>query len=212
MYPIKDIGIVLAAGLSKRFGGPKQLIHIGKEPLLVRVIGTALDSSLESVYVILGYKAEKIRQIVLRYLPRERISFVINPQYQEGMSSSIRAAVKSIPHTTEIAVILLGDMPFVSAKAIDILIERFKGSNMAAGAYYTGKRIVHPVIVKRWVLDLFLKIEGDKGGKDVLTSLKDQEQMLLLPSLTELQHLDIDLPRDYIHIKNICSVNNWSHT
>src|SRR5580704_6298751 len=85
--------IVLAAGGSKRFGSPKQLARIDGKPLLQATIAHATDSLGAAVTVVLGAHAA---EIVETLLPNSA-SVLINRNWQEGIGSSIRAGIGSLP-------------------------------------------------------------------------------------------------------------------
>ena len=92
------VGIILSAGESKRMGTPKQLLPWGKTIILQQVIDNAAASHLEQIILVLGCRAGEIaNQITLS--PKTRT--VINNDYQEGMSSSVKCGVKNAPAGVE---------------------------------------------------------------------------------------------------------------
>jgi molybdenum cofactor cytidylyltransferase len=52
-------GIVLAAGMSSRFGRPKQLLELGGKSILEWTLNACTDSKIERIYLILGYKHQQ---------------------------------------------------------------------------------------------------------------------------------------------------------
>ncbi|MFI5267239.1 MAG: NTP transferase domain-containing protein [Chloroflexota bacterium] len=112
MAPGVIAGVILAAGESKRMGQPKQLIKIGGRTMLQRVTDAALGSALDRVYVVLGYRAA-VFQASLADLD---VRFVLNPDYPEGMGSSVRAGVAALPDETSAAMFLLVDQPGITAE------------------------------------------------------------------------------------------------
>jgi molybdenum cofactor cytidylyltransferase len=105
-------GIVLAAGTSSRMGGRnKLLLEVGGEPLARRVVWAALAAGLDPVVVVLGHEAERVRDALAGLACRT----VHNAGYEAGMTTSLRAGVAALPEGTPAAVMILADMPQVTA-------------------------------------------------------------------------------------------------
>src|SRR5580698_3784103 len=103
--------IVLAAGASLRLGTPKQLVRLGAETLLERVVRVALEAGLMPVYGVLA------ADLLIEPMPVGMIP-VVNPQAAEGMASSIRAGVRALAANSVAvsgAIILACDQPAVTA-------------------------------------------------------------------------------------------------
>src|SRR3984957_8057317 len=94
--------IVLAAGASRRFGSPKQLVRFGGQFLLQRVIAAATELTGSAVSVVLGAHAAEIAA----NLPPGNASILINRGWQEGIGSSIRSAVSRLPGACDGALIM----------------------------------------------------------------------------------------------------------
>ncbi|MCP4374423.1 MAG: NTP transferase domain-containing protein, partial [Deltaproteobacteria bacterium] len=92
-------GIILAAGISKRFGTSKQLLRLSKGYMIEYVIRACLASELDKVYVILGHHRKEILKALFENnnsYKNNRLETLINRQYRQGLSSSIRASLTSI--------------------------------------------------------------------------------------------------------------------
>ena len=86
-------GIILAAGQSKRYGSPKQLLDWKGKPFVRHIAETALRSGLWPVVVVTGFRSADVESC-LKDLP---VEIVHNPEYQQGQSTSIKAGVASLP-------------------------------------------------------------------------------------------------------------------
>src|SRR5579864_3036084 len=106
--------IVLAAGASRRFGSPKQLVRFEGQLLVQRVIASATELSGSAVTVVLGAHAAEIAA----NLPPSNASIIVNRNWNEGIGSSIRAAVTRLPGACDGALILLADQPLVGAHGL----------------------------------------------------------------------------------------------
>ncbi|MCP3956038.1 MAG: NTP transferase domain-containing protein, partial [Desulfobacterales bacterium] len=78
-------GIILAAGLSRRFGQPKQLLQVGGELIINRVVDTALNSRLDKVFVVLGHRHKEILAAMGDRLKAPCLNVVINRNYRQGL-------------------------------------------------------------------------------------------------------------------------------
>lgn len=158
-------GIILAAGLSSRMGSNKLLEKVGGIPLLCKTVDTALDSDLDPVIVVTGHEAEKIGNA----LTGRGVTFVHNPQYAEGLSTSLRAGIASVPEGADGALILLGDMPEIPPDLIARMLASFSPADGRSICVATagGKR-GNPVL---WGRQYFAEIEqvvGDSGAKHLI--------------------------------------------
>ena len=114
--------VVLAAGQSRRMGQVNKLLaEIGGQAMVTRAVDAALASKSSSVYVIIGHEGDKIRTALLG----RQVNFIDNPDYDAGLSSSLKRGIAALPDSVDGAVICLGDMPRVTATEINRLIDAF---------------------------------------------------------------------------------------
>lgn len=110
--------LVLAAGRSTRMGSNKLLADIGGTPMVARVVDNALASHAARVTVVTGHQHEE----VIAALAGRPVEFVHNPRYAEGLGTSLAAGIAALPDGTDGVLVCLGDMPGVSADAMNRLI------------------------------------------------------------------------------------------
>jgi molybdenum cofactor cytidylyltransferase len=155
--------IVLAAGLSRRMqGGNKLLEDFGGKPLVRRAAEAAINSKASPVIVVTGGSGEEIKKA----LQGLDVRFVNNPDFAEGLSSSLKAGIRAVPETSAGALICLGDMPRVSSTLIDKLIGGFapeRGAMIVAPV--RNKQRGNPLLWGRRFFPELLKLEGDIGAK-----------------------------------------------
>lgn len=170
------VGLVLAAGASRRFGSPKQLALIDGVPMLQRVIETAQaalppeDSGGEPrsrITVVLGAHADAVREGVIERLKSPLPQVVVCPDWERGMAHSLRcglAALAAGPDAPSAALVLLGDTPYITADDLRRLIEAWSASpETPAAAAYDGT-IGAPCILPRAVWEELMTLEGDRGA------------------------------------------------
>jgi len=161
--------IVLAAGQAVRFGRCKQLIRLGDKMLLEHVLANVNASTVNDTIVVLGAHAEEIRRRVK--FADERI--VLNPDYAEGMSTSIHAGLRALEPATDAAMIVLADQPFVTPQTLNLLVDVYRDRKSAAVIpTYRGKR-GHPVIVDKSLFAEMLALRGDAGFRTIFAKHPD---------------------------------------
>jgi molybdenum cofactor cytidylyltransferase len=194
--PIKEVwgrvaAIVLAAGESRRFGSPKQLLPWGEKSLLEHVVDTVMGSSVKDTSVVLGYRAEQIGTLL-----RERpVRLVVNEDWKRGLSSSVRAGLQALPENYEACLFLLGDQPNITTELIDSMLNRYRRTlaDIVAPSY-RGRR-GNPVLFSRSLFPGLLTLEGDQGGREVIRRHQDQVEAIEVEK--ENIFLDIDTKADY---------------
>lgn len=163
--------VILAAGASSRMGNRHKLLaRINGRPLVRIVAEEALASCVASVTVVVGHRADEVR-LALHGL---HLNIVENPAYASGLSSSIRAAVAALPRESDAAVILLADMPDVTATVIDAVAAEFDpdtGTHVVVPTY--DGRQGNPVLWSRRFFADLMALEGDKGARDLIRSNSD---------------------------------------
>jgi len=183
--------ILLAAGESKRMGKPKQLMPLGKSTLLEQAIDNLLNSSVDETIVVLGHKAQEITKTIAN----KPVKIVLNPDYRQGMSTSIIAGLILVDPRSHAVMLALGDQPLVASQTINQLIEAFNKHNKGiAVPTYRGRR-GHPIIFDiRYKAELF-KLKGDIGGREIIQNHPKDVFKVAVDSESVIS--DIDTQEDY---------------
>jgi molybdenum cofactor cytidylyltransferase len=192
----KVAGLILAAGASTRMGRPKQLLGArGGRSLLHRIMDESLSSDLDLVALVLGSHYEEIKETIVVEKTHPKLRIIENKDFKEGISSSIRAGLSIIQDHYDHVMILLGDMPYITTRIINLLLHRYLESPMPLGALKTGKRRSHPVIIGRTFYPEIHRLTGDTGARDLFSRFSDQ--VLLVDAGEDYEDVDIDTPEDY---------------
>ena len=181
--------LVMAAGRSSRMGGPNKLLaRLDGETLVGRTADAALESRADPVHVVTGHMSERIRSA----LAGRDVRLVHNPDFADGMASSLKAGLASFDETVDGVIVLLGDMPLITPEAIDRLIGAF---DPAAGAMivvpsHAGKR-GNPVIWSRRFFPEMFALQGDVGARHLIGANRD---VVVEVELGPEVALDLDTP------------------
>jgi len=183
--------IILAAGRSTRMGGPNKLLaELGGKSLVRLVTEQALASKAHDVIVVTGHQAE----LVEKALAGLDVKFVRNPDFAEGLASSVKAGIAAVPDDADGAVICLGDMPMISAQLIDHLIEAFAPDrgNLIAVPVSDGRR-GNPVLWSRRFFNELMALDGDIGARHLIARHGEAVAEVAVEGFGAF--LDIDTPQ-----------------
>jgi len=193
-------GVILAAGRSRRMGKPKQLLLLGGRPLLQHVVDSALDSALEEIVLVLGYRAEEIRS-ALCLSDSSRLRIVIHGDFEAGQSSSLRCGLRAFAGKVRAAAVLLGDQPGVNAELIDRMAQAFCAQEAPAlrPVYRTRGGLVpgHPVLVAKALWPEVEALRGDLGLRELFSR---HPEWLAQVELEGEPLPDVDTPEAYRRI------------
>ena len=183
--------IILAAGRSTRMGGPNKLLaELGGKALVRIVTEQALASKAKGVIVVTGHQVEQVEKA----LQGLNVKFVRNPDFAEGLATSVKAGVAAVADNADGAVICLGDMPLIDAHLIDRLIEAFapdRGHLIAVPV--SDNRRGNPVLWSRRFFHELMTLDGDIGARHLIA--RHSEAVAEVPVEGHGAFLDIDTPQ-----------------
>ena len=190
----KDIhAVLLAAGRSERMGrNNKLLLNVDGIPLVRKSAINILNSNVTSMTVVTGFDENKI----INALSGLNVNFVKNINFQEGLSSSLKAGLANITPTPSAVIICLADMPKIQPEHINQLIENFnplKGWEICIPTN-NGKR-GNPVLIGSRFFPYIFETSGDFGAKQVMKQHSDK--IVEVEIGTSDIHFDIDTQDEY---------------
>jgi molybdenum cofactor cytidylyltransferase len=169
---LKISAVVLAGGSSKRMGKTNKLLaEVNGTPLIHQAVRTSIGSDAAEVIVVTGHEADLVRGALSEF----NVRFVHNPDYRQGLSTSLRAGIGAVSENLTGAVVLLGDMPRVAAATVNALIEHFhaEGDKTICRPTFDGLA-GNPVLWPRAIFPEILDLKGDMGAKGLIERYSGQ--------------------------------------
>lgn len=186
--------IVLAAGASTRMGRPKQLLQLEGMSLVRRAVEAAVSSKARQTIVVTGAGSQEVDA----ELAGLTVLLVHNPEYADGMSTSLRAGLRAVRPEVDAVVVTLADQPFVTSEIVDALIDLYErtGAKIVRPRY--GDQPGNPVLWDNSMFEELMAQEGDQGGRALLQQHASEIAWLELPDLG--QQTDVDTPEAYARL------------
>lgn len=178
-------------------GSPKQLLEWRNRPLLEHAVANARAILHERLIVVLGAHAASIQTTI----DLGAVISIVNPDWQEGMATSIRAGVRALPESAAAALILLCDQPLINATQLQNLLNGWQNAptRIVASQYHHSVGV--PALFPAEFFEHLLALKGDRGAKPVLIEFEDSLLKIPLPEA----ELDIDNAGDFDRLTGLYS-------
>ena len=188
--------IILAAGESRRMGRPKLLLPFGERTMIETVVNNAVQSKADEVLVILGSNAEKIAERIEDY----SVKTSVNPDFRQGMLSSIQWGFESLPEDTRAVLVMLGDQPMIPSSVINRVIDAYEQTEKSIVLPVYNKRSGHPILVDMKYREEVKQLSPDIGLRALVHNHTDDilEVEVDAPGILK----DIDTAEDYEQMKS----------
>ena len=184
--------IMLAAGLSSRMGKWKMMLPWGKGTILDSALASAL-AFCDRVVLVTGFRGDELAAC---YQDHPGVEVVFNPQYQDGMFSSVQCGVSHIRDSRFF--LALGDMPEVTPGVYRRLWDNPDAESCLIPAYERGKG--HPVLLPQRAISLIHRAPQGATLRDVI----GQMAVRVVPVASKGIHWDVDTPQQYREVARRC--------
>lgn len=192
---MRTAGLVLAAGRSSRMAPRNKLLEtVGGEPMVRHVAAVAIASGTQPVIVVTGHEAAAVRG-ALRGLA---VTIVANPDYADGLSTSLRAGLRALPGGIDGALILLGDMPEVESSVLTALVAAFTGESAICVPVRHGRR-GNPVLWGSAYFAEMMGLTGDSGAKSLMA--RHEAHLVEVEVASDSIFEDVDAPEDLARLR-----------
>ena len=191
--------IILAAGKASTMGEPKALLTYNDRSFLLNTYHIAQSVQPNGIVTVLGHYYDQMSA----HCNTQKIPFVLNEAYENGMSSSIQCGLTYLlSHFPQVnmVLILLADQPKINTEHISALLHKIRSSNylMVCTAYSSTYGV--PAVFKKEYFSELLELKGEKGAKNLIEKgVLNHENTVLC----EDGRIDVDTPEDYknLHIE-----------
>jgi len=190
-------GIILAAGEGKRMGKVKLTLPLGDKQLIEWVLQAVKYSTIDKFKVVVRPGDDKVIKLSKKW----GAEIVLNPNFQSGMSSSIRKALEHLSSkSADGLLILLGDQPLITSDIINQIISNFSsGKKEIVVPFYKGQQ-GNPVLFDIYWREELLKLSGDVGGKGLIKTHPEHIKRVEILDRAIIE--DIDSEEDYLRIQS----------
>ena len=189
--------LLLAAGQSRRMGGPNKLLaEIDGVPMVTRVAQRLLAARARPIIAVLGNQAEMV-DAALGKLPVERVR---NPEFAAGLSTSLKRGIAALPPDLDGVIVCLGDMPLISGRHLDRLIAAFNPLEGRAIIVPTRRgRRGNPVLWSKQFFPEMTGLAGDVGAKHLIS--EHAELVAEVEMDDDAVLVDIDTPEALVEFR-----------
>jgi molybdenum cofactor cytidylyltransferase len=200
--PTSIAAIILAAGSSSRMGAGrhKLLLPLGDRPVLAHVLEATLASHARPIILVLGHQAEQVRASILQYTTHPSITLVENPDYLQGMSTSLRIGLQTLvtkdtkkelaSYSVDGALVILGDQPLMTTHVLDTLIATRQTTEKPIIAPLYNNRRGNPVLFDASLFPELMEVTGDEGGRSIIE--RHRHDVTTVEVGNELATYDVD--------------------
>jgi len=206
--------VVLAAGRSQRMGTHKMLLDCGGKPLIAHVVDQLLAAKLDPawhghlahdsragcpchIYVVTGHNPEAVAGA----LAARTVTLVANPDYEQGMLSSVRRGFAAMPETCRAVLVTLGDQPAITPDLVNQLIDAHNKTQKGIVVPVHNNRRGHPTLIAAKYRHAVMTQYDNVGLRGLLHDHPDDVLELPAPDLDVT--IDLDTPDDYArHLRN----------
>ncbi|HEU4516531.1 MAG TPA: nucleotidyltransferase family protein [Steroidobacteraceae bacterium] len=186
--------VLLAAGASRRFGGPKLLACIDRESMLRRAARCAVAIAPAGCIVVLGARAERVRK-ELSGLP---LQVVVNRHWRRGLSASLAAGIRALPASARAALVVLADQAALGPGDLALVAAAWRARPASIVASRAGGILGPPAVFPRRLFRELRRLRGDQGARALLRDPARRVVGMELPQSA----IDIDTAAEAMRLRS----------
>ena len=182
--------IILSAGKSERMGSPKALLHFRGQTFLATILTAIASAPIDQVVVVAGHHFDRISAAF------PDIPVLFNPNYEQGMSTSVQAGIRALPEGLDGAAVFLVDHPVIARGTINALVDRLVPGSIVVPVC-AGRR-GHPVVFAADLFEEILTLSPDQGLNTVVKRNRARVVEVIVEDEGVLR--DIDTPEQFARL------------
>ena len=194
---MRVVGLLLAAGASRRMGTPKQLLPFGDRTVLEQGVANFRSAGVDSTVVVLGHAPAAIRDELPDLFADDHVVVTVNGRHAEGMFTSVQCGIRAADATSADAVLLsLVDQPFIPPSVYSAVTRAHASARVMVTIPTYGGRRGHPVALSMQLRDAILAPDDlDTNLREVIRAHEADTQLVPVDGEEILR--DMDLPAEY---------------
>jgi molybdenum cofactor cytidylyltransferase len=187
----KIYGLLLSAGLSSRMGKFKPLINFNGKSFVQNIV-LRLNSVCEKIIIVTGFNKTEVEDN-LNQLKTANIEFVFNPEFEKGMSTSLKTGLKLAANSNWILYHFI-DQPGLPEKFYTEFIQQIDDlHNWIQPSFKKEKG--HPILIHKTVFDLIISASAERSLREISKNPVVKKKFWECDFEEILQ--DIDTDQDY---------------
>ncbi len=209
MSSARIVGLIVAAGYSSRMGTFKPLLPLGEKTVIEAAVDSLRMAGVTDIRVVVGYRAADLHPV----LDQLQVDIIENPNYSQGMFSSVVAGLKNFAGDADAFFLLPGDTPVIRRRSIKDIVCEYRKSN-AAVTYpvFNGER-GHPPLISAKCFERILSGDGVGGLRRILNqyeadsidvAVADQGILLDMDTMEDFKQLTYFYLRRHIPTYDEC--------
>lgn len=180
--------LILAAGTASRYGAPKQLATYEGQALVARAVRLAESACESRTLLVVGSE----HHAVTAACQPQRGFFIYNPNFADGIASSIRSGIRCLENRADGILLLLADQPLIDSSHLESLEVAWRAAPEKIVASGYARTLGPPAIFPRAYFNALQSLRGDRGAKSLLEANRDRLNTIAF----EKGAVDVDVPQD----------------
>jgi molybdenum cofactor cytidylyltransferase len=175
--------------MSTRMGQNKLLLLFKGKPLIAHAVDTLLASEIDEIIVVLGNEADKVQE----KLRDRQVRLIENPDFREGLSTSVRAGVTAVSRQADGIMVYLADQPLLEPADVNRILRAFvhaKDAGKSIVVPFFDRQRGNPVLLDSSYREAILGVVGDVGCKGVIKRYPDQVFVVQMESDHVIRDMD----------------------
>ena len=187
----KIVGLIVAAGYSRRMGRFKPLLPLGEKTVIENAVESLRQGGIKDIRVVTGYRAEQISSA----LANVDVRIINNPKYAAGMFSSILAGIESMESDIDGFLMLPGDNPLIRRRTVKAVLREYRRTGATVVYPVFGGERGHPPFISSKSFAAIRRSNGDGGLRMILDGFAAAEAEVAVADQGIL--MDLDTAEDY---------------